>query len=65
MVTKEILQSLNKDELINLILQMSSRIEELNRTIGLNSGNSSRPPSSDEIGSISYTNMTINHAATL
>ena len=49
MITKEILQSLNKDELINLILQMSSKIEELHRTIGLNSGNSSRPPSSDEI----------------
>ena len=49
MITKEILESLNKEELIKLILQMSAKIEELQRIIGINSGNSSRPPSSDEI----------------
>jgi hypothetical protein len=49
MITKEILQSLNKEELINLILQMSSKIERLLHTIGLNSGNSSRPPSKNEV----------------
>lgn len=49
MITEAVLKDLSKEELIKLVLQMSLKIEELQRMIGKNSGNSSRPPSSDEI----------------
>ena len=43
------LELLSKEELINLILQMSDKIEELQCTIGLNSVNSSKLLSRDEV----------------
>ena len=49
MIKREIFESLDKEVLIGLILKMSARISELERIIGLNSTNSSKPPSSDEI----------------
>lgn len=41
------LTQLSKDELIALLLAQSARITELERRLGLNSTNSSKPPSSD------------------
>ena len=41
------LDRLSKEELIALLLAQSERIAELERRLGLNSGNSSKPPSSD------------------
>jgi transposase len=49
MTKKELLESLSKETLISVILKMSARINELERIIGLNSNNSSKPPSSDGI----------------
>ena len=52
--TRQALLQLSKGELIDiifrqqaLILQLAERIEELERRLGMNSRNSSRPPSSD------------------
>lgn len=41
------LSQLSKDELIALLLAQGERIAELERRLGLNSGNSGKPPSSD------------------
>lgn len=41
------LSQLSKEELIALLLAQGERIAELERRLGLNSGNSSKPPSSD------------------
>ncbi len=41
------LSQLSKDDLIALLLAQGARIAELERRLGLNSGNSSKPPSSD------------------
>jgi transposase len=41
------LNRLSKDELIALLLAQEARIAELERRLGLNSGNSGKPPSSD------------------
>lgn len=47
MINREIAESLNKETLVELVLRMSMRIAELERRVGLNSSNSSKPPSSD------------------
>ena len=41
------LSQLSKDDLIALLLAQEARIAELERRLGLNSSNSSKPPSSD------------------
>ena len=41
------LSQLSKDELIALLLAQGERIAALERRLGLNSGNSGKPPSSD------------------
>jgi transposase len=41
------LSQLSKDDLIALLLAQEARIAELERRLGLNSGNSGKPPSSD------------------
>jgi hypothetical protein len=41
------LSQLSKDDLIALLLAQGERIAELERRLGLNSGNSGKPPSSD------------------
>lgn len=41
------LSELSKDDLITLLLAQGARIAELERRLGLNSGNSGKPPSSD------------------
>ena len=41
------LNRFSKDELIALLLAQEVRIAELERRLGLNSGNSGKPPSSD------------------
>jgi len=41
------LSQLSKDDLITLLLAQEARIAELERRLGLNSGNSGKPPSSD------------------
>jgi transposase len=41
------LSQLSKDDLITLLLAQGARIAELERRLGLNSGNSGKPPSSD------------------
>ena len=38
---------LSKDELIDLVLSLAARLDELERRLGLNSTNSGKPPSSD------------------
>ena len=45
--TREVLESLSKAELIEIILSQEKRIEALERRLGMNSRNSSKPPSSD------------------
>jgi transposase len=46
-VDRGALAQLSKDELIALLLAQEARIAELERRLGLNSGNSGKPPSSD------------------
>lgn len=53
-LTRQALEGLSKSELIDLVLQLwrenaelRARVEELERRLGMNSQNSSRPPSSD------------------
>ena len=38
---------LSKDELIDLVLSLAARLDELERRLGLNSTDSGKPPSSD------------------
>jgi transposase len=45
--TREFLESLSRAELIDIILSQEKRIEALERRLGMNSRNSSKPPSSD------------------
>ena len=47
LLTRAILESLSKAELIDIILAQEKRIEALERRLGMNSRNSSNPPSSD------------------
>ena len=44
---REALNQLSKHELIALLLAQAARMAELERRLGLNSGNSGKPPSSD------------------
>ena len=44
---REALALLSKDELIDLVLSLAARLDELERRLGLNSTNSGKPPSSD------------------
>ena len=46
-VDRTALDRLSKDDLIALLLAQEERIAELERRLGLNSGNSGKPPSSD------------------
>ncbi len=46
-MSREALALLSKDELIDLVLSLAARLEELERRLGLNSTNSGKPPSSD------------------
>ncbi len=46
-MNREALALLSKDELIDLVLSLAARLDELERRLGLNSTNSGKPPSSD------------------
>ena len=46
-ISREQLKQLSKDELIEIILQLLPRIQELEDQIAKNSNNSGKPPSSD------------------
>jgi transposase len=46
-VDRAALDRLSKDDLIALLLAQAARIAELERRLGLNSGNSGKPPSRD------------------
>ena len=46
-VTRQVLESLSKEQLIDTILKLQDRVGELERRLGMNSQNSSKPPSSD------------------
>ena len=46
-INREALALLSKDELIDLVLSLAARLDELERRLGLNSTNSGKPPSSD------------------
>ena len=46
-MNREALALLLKDELIDLVLSLAARLDELERRLGLNSTNSGKPPSSD------------------
>ena len=46
-MNREALGLLSKDELIDLVLSLAARLDELERRLGLNSTNSGKPPSSD------------------
>ena len=52
--TRQALEGLSKSQLIDLVMplwrdnaQLRARVEELERRLGMNSQNSSKPPSSD------------------
>ena len=45
-MNREALALLSKDELIDLVLSLAARLDELERRLGLNSTNSGKPPSS-------------------
>ena len=45
--TRQALAQLSKDELIEIVLHLVARVEELERRLGMNSRNSSMPPSTD------------------
>jgi transposase len=47
LVDRSALNQLSRDELVALLLAQEARIAELERRLGLNSGNSGKPPSSD------------------
>jgi transposase len=47
MLTREQLQTLDKEALIDLILNLAARVSELEARLGKNSKNSSKPPSQD------------------
>jgi hypothetical protein len=49
-VDRAALSQFSKDDLIMLLLVQDERIVELERRLGLNSGNSGKPPSSDGAG---------------
>ena len=46
-MNREALALLSKDALIDLVLSLAARLDELERRLGLNSTNSGKPPSSD------------------
>ena len=46
-MNRKALALLSKDELIDLVLSLAARLDELERRLGLNSTNSGKPPSSD------------------
>lgn len=46
-LTREFLEGLSQGELVDIILAQEERIEALERRLGMNSRNSSKPPSSD------------------
>ena len=46
-MNREALALLSKDELIDLVLSLAARLDQLERRLGLNSTNSGKPPSSD------------------
>ena len=49
-LTRQALESLSKEQLIEIVLKQDDRIAELERRLGMNSQNSSKPPSSDLLG---------------
>jgi len=46
-LTRQALEQATKEELIDLVLALFARVEELERRLGMNSSNSSKPPSTD------------------
>lgn len=46
-MTRKVLEQATKEELIELVLALVARVEELERKLGMNSSNSSKPPSTD------------------
>ena len=54
-LTRQALEQATKEELIDLVLALFARVEELERRLGMNSSNSSKPPS--EVDPIVWTKM--------
>jgi transposase len=46
-LTIQVLNGLSKEQLIEMVLKLDERVTELERRLGMNSENSSKPPSSD------------------